>query len=240
MSSLPILILILLVVFLSTLVRAAFGFGNALIAMPLLVLLIGIKVATPLVGLVGLVIAVIMLVREWRKLVIKDALILMAASLAGIPLGLMLLTGSSEGLAKIILGLILIGFGLYNLMGIKIPVLKNQALAIPFGFFAGILGGAFNANGPPIVVYGLMRGWKKEEFRATLQGYFLISSLLIVGGHGLSGLWSRQVFYAFLASLPVIFLAVYMGDKLTLKISQEIFNKTIYFFLIIMGILMFL
>ena len=121
-----------------------------------------------------------MLVREWRKLVIKDALILMVASLAGIPLGLMLLTGSSEGLAKIILGLILIGFGLYNLMGIKIPVLKNQALAIPVGFFAGILGGALIANGPPIVVYGLMRGWKKEEFRATLQGYFLISGYLLL------------------------------------------------------------
>jgi len=136
---------VVIIIFLSTLVRSSFGFGNALIAMPLLALVIGVKEATPLVALAGLVISLIMLIREWRELVWKDTLVLLISSLAGLPLGLLLLTALPEP-------------------------------AVPFGFLAGILGGAYNANGPPIVIYGVMRGWKKEAFRASLQGFFFVSS----------------------------------------------------------------
>jgi uncharacterized membrane protein YfcA len=135
--------------------------------------------------------------------------------------------------------LILIGFGLYNMLGIQLPVLESPALAAPFGFLAGILGGAYNANGPPVVIYGVLRGWKKEAFRASLQGFFFVSSLMIVAGHALSGFWSRQILKAFLISLPAVALAVFLGGIMSKKITQENFNRVIYFFLVIMGILMF-
>jgi hypothetical protein len=31
-------------------------------------------------------------------------------------------------------------------------------------------------NGPPLVIYGALRRWTPERFRATLQGYFLPAS----------------------------------------------------------------
>jgi uncharacterized protein len=110
---------------------------------------------------------------------------------------------------------------------------------VPFGFLAGILGGAYNANGPPVVIYGVMRGWKKEAFRASLQGFFFVSSLLIVSGHALSGFWSRQILSAFFISLPAVVLAVFVGERIATKITQENFNRVIYIYLILMGILMF-
>ena len=220
-------------------VRSTFGFGNALVAMPLLVMVIGVKEATPLVALAGLVIALNMLIREWRDLVWKDTLVLLISSLAGLPLGLLLLTSFPENVVRIILGVILIGFGLYNLLGIKIQVLESPALAVPFGFLAGILGGAYNANGPPVVIYGMMRGWKKEAFRASLQGFFFVSSLMIVAGHAISGLWSEQILKSFFISLPVVVLAVLLGELIAKKITQENFNRVIYIFLVLMGILMF-
>ena len=45
-----------------------------------------------------------------------------------------------------------------------------------FGFFAGILGGAYNTNGPPVVIYGSLRKWSPATFRATLQGYFFMAA----------------------------------------------------------------
>lgn len=233
------LLLIVLVFFISTLVRATFGFGNALIAMPLLVLIIGIKQATPLVALVGLLIALIMLIREWREVAWKDTLVLIISSLIGLPLGLALISSVPEDLVRLILGVILISFGLYNLVGTKLPVLEKPALAVPFGFLAGILGGAYNANGPPIVIYGVMRGWKKAEFRASLQGFFFVSSFLIAAGHGVTGLWSGQVLEAFLISLPMVLLGIFTGERISKKITQYNFNRVIYSFLVLMGVLMF-
>lgn len=232
--------LIVLIVFISTLIRSSFGFGNALIAMPLLVLLIGAKEAAPLVALAGLLIAVIMLIREWRNLVWKDTLTLLVSSLLGLPLGLLLLEGLPENIVQTILGLILIGFGAYNLAGINLPVLENQYMAVPFGFLAGILGGAYNVNGPPIVIYGVMRGWDKAAFRASLQGFFFVSSVMIAAGHGLSGFWTGRVLRAFMISIPVVIAAVFLGEWISKKITQENFNQVIYIFLILMGLLMFL
>jgi uncharacterized membrane protein YfcA len=139
-----------------------------------------------------------------------------------------------------ILGLVLIGFGLYNLFGLRLPPLKKGYLVFPFGLIAGILGGAYNTNGPPVVIYGVMRGWGKERFRATLQGYFLISSALIVFGHGISGLLTRLVLIYFLGSIPVVILAVLLGHWMVQKISGEHFNRVINLFLVAAGFLMFI
>ena len=51
-----IIIYLLVVLFISTLVRATFGFGDALIAMPLLALVINIKIVTPLVAIIAIII----------------------------------------------------------------------------------------------------------------------------------------------------------------------------------------
>jgi uncharacterized membrane protein YfcA len=240
MNLILLLILILLVIFISTLLRSAFGFGNALLAMPLLIFLLDLKTATPLVALVGIVTALVMLLREWRQLEIREVLSLLLASLAGIPVGLYLLVSLPENIIKGILGLVLILFGVFNLTGITLPKLKRKWLALPFGFFSGILGGAYNANGPPIVIYGLLKGWNKEKFRATLQGYFFVTGLVVAAGHGISGLWSRQVLIYFLASTPVVILGVMAGEKTTSRVSGDRFNQILYIFLILLGFLMFI
>jgi uncharacterized membrane protein YfcA len=230
----------LAILFFSTLIRSTFGFGNALIAMPLLVLVIGVKGASPLVALAGLVISLLMLIQDWRALQWKETAFLLGASLPGIPLGLVLLTSVPESLVRIILGLVLAGFGLYNLLAIRVPSLPSRWLALPFGLLAGILGGAYNTNGPPIIIYAVFRGWTKEQLRVSLQGFFLASNLLIIAGHGLSGLWTREMMIQFLASIPLVWLAVYLGGKIAARLSQEIFNKAIYYFLVLMGVLMFI
>ena len=240
MSSSWIYFLVLVVFFLSTLIRSTFGFGNALIAMPLLVLLIGVKAASPLMALTGSVITILMLLQGWRDMQWIETLILFAASLPGIPLGIYLLTTVPEMIIRIILGLMLIGFGLYNLITVRLPSLPSRWLAVPFGFLAGILGGAYNTNGPPIVIYSVFRGWTKDQFRTSIQGFFLISGLVIAIGHGLSGLWTREILYLFLGSLPLVGLAVYLGNRLAARLSQELFDQVINYFLILTGVLMFL
>jgi uncharacterized membrane protein YfcA len=240
MTSLVVFLLVLLVLFGSTLIRSTFGFGNALIAMPLLILLIGVKAASPLVALAGLVISSLMLIQDWKALQWKETILLLGASLPGIPLGLVLLTSLPESLVRTILGLVLIGFGSYNLLGIQLPELGSRWLALPFGFLAGILGGAYNTNGPPIIIYAVFRGWTKDQFRASLQGFFLVSNLLIIAGHGLSGLWTREILYYFVGSIPLVGLAVYLGGRIASQFTEQQFNKVIYTFLVLTGFLMFL
>lgn len=165
--------IIIPIIFVAAFTRSAFGFGDALIAMPLLSIFIPIEIATPLMGLAGLVITISILIKEWRNVQIKSVLTLIISSLIGISIGIFFIKGNYNELLKIILGSIIVLFSLFNLTKPDLLVLKNEKLAPIFGFIAGILGGAFNTSGPPIVIYSVLRRWKPEYIRATLQGYFL-------------------------------------------------------------------
>ena len=65
---------VLLILFLSTLVRSTFGFGDALVATPLLALIIPIKTATPVVAIIAPTIAISLLIKEWRHIDLKSTL----------------------------------------------------------------------------------------------------------------------------------------------------------------------
>lgn len=172
MPSLATILLVSVILFITTFTRATLGFGDALIAMPLLTLTVGIQTATPLVAFVAITVALALLIRNRQHIDLAATWRLILASLVGIPIGLLLLKGISDAVVTAILGVLLVAFGLYKLTMPQFPPLQQRIFAYLFGFVAGILGGAYNTNGPPIVVYGTLHQWSPERFRATLQGYF--------------------------------------------------------------------
>jgi len=229
-------IAVLLIVFVSTLVRTVFGFGNALVAMPLLAMIgLGMKTATPLVALLSLVLGIALLVTNWKKVDIKSAWRLLLATVPGIPIGTVLLKGDYQRMGEIVLALIIIGFSGYSLFKPKLIEPIKEWLAYPFGFLAGILGGAYNSNGPPVIIYGTLHRWLPDEFRATLQGYFLPSSVIIVAGHGLGGLWTSEVCTYFFLSLPLTLFTIWIGGRLQRLIPPGHFDRWIHILLIVIG-----
>jgi uncharacterized membrane protein YfcA len=238
MDSPPLILPVLTILFLSTLTRSTFGFGDALVAMPLLTLLIGIKIASPLVALFSTTIALVIVGGNWRSIDLKAAWRLILASLVGIPFGLMLLKLAPEAFVKGILGGLLILFGLYNLSRPVLPALDQPGWAYGFGFVAGVLGGAYNTNGPPVVIYGAMRRWLPTRFRATLQGYFVPTGGLIAISHGLGGLWSYEVLRLYLLALPLVLIAIFLGGKLNRRFPPGRFEKFLYLALILLGLLL--
>jgi uncharacterized protein len=130
---------VLAVLFFATFIRSALGFGEALIAVPLLALSMPVQVAAPLAVLVSVTVAVVVVIQDWRQVHFRSAGWLVLSTLFGIPLGLLLLKTVPESVVKSILGAFIIAFALYSLTGRK-PELHNDRLAPLFGFTAGILG----------------------------------------------------------------------------------------------------
>ncbi|RLD00251.1 MAG: sulfite exporter TauE/SafE family protein [Chloroflexi bacterium] len=231
----PHTIIVLAIILLSTFVRSTFGFGDALIAMPLLAMTVGIQIATPLVALIASTIAITILLKNWRSVDVGSAWRLVVSSLIGIPIGLVFLKGAYENIVTAVLALLIVSFSLYSLLKPKLSFPPSDRSAYVFGLLAGILGGAYNTNGPPIVIYGTLKKWPAKSFRATLQGYFSPTGLLIVGSHGLAGLWTSDVLHLYFISLPVVFLAILLGGKLNSSIPTGKFDRYIHVALIIIG-----
>src|ERR1700688_1271275 len=231
---------VLFVVFIATLIRSAFGFGEGLIAVPLLALWIPLEVAAPLAVLISITVAGIVVVQDWKKIHLRSTAWLVISTLFGIPLGLMLLTSSHQRIVKATLGVVIIAFSVYSLIGRTPLELKRDSRPwlLICGFFAGVLGGAYGMNGPPLVIYGAMRRWSAQHFRATLQGYFLPASIIGMAGYWLAGLWIPSVTHFYLLSLPITLLGVFLGRVINHRMHGEAFLKYIYLGLIAIGTLL--
>ncbi len=226
---------VLAVIFLATLIRSAFGFGEALVAVPLLALLMPVEEAVPLATLVSITVAAVVVVQDWHKIHLRSAGWLVLSTLFGIPLGLWLLAAVAESVVNAILAVVIIGFSSYCLVSRSGFELKTDRWAWLFGFGAGVLGGAYGMNGPPLVVYGSLRHWSPEHFRATLQGYFLPASLLGKCGYWLAGLWTPAVTRYYLWSLPIVLATIFLGRAINRRLAGRSFLRIVHSGLLLIG-----
>lgn len=228
---------ILTIVFIATLVRSTFGFGESLIAVPLFILLIPIEIAVPLSVLISIFIAAIVVVQDRKQIHFRSAKWLILFAILGVPIGLLLLVYGNGNTIKAILGILIILYSVYSLLSKNNFKLRtdNKTWLFICGFLSGILGGAYGLNGPPLVIYGNLRSWTAKNFRATLQAYFLPASMIGMLGYWYQGLWNSTVTHYFLISIPVIVPAIFLGRYLNHQLKEGTFLKYIYIGLICIG-----
>lgn len=235
-----ILLSVLLISFLASLVRSSLGFGEALVAVPLLLFFLPAEVAVPLAVMLSVVIALVIVIQDHKKIHFDSAKWLILYALLGLPLGIYILTNAHEGIMKIMLALLILLYSLYSLFSKKQQTLKKDSKWGLFlcGFLSGILGGAYGLNGPPLVIYGNLRRWTPTHFRATLQAYFLPVSLLSVIGFYYKGLLTTQVNTYFLYSLLSTIPAIFIGRYINRKLKDALFFQFVYYGLIVISIIL--
>lgn len=233
----PITVYVLIVIFFATLIRSTLGFGEALIAVPLLAMRLPITVAAPLAVLVSIVIAGVIVIQDWRHVQVRSATGLILASLPGIPMGVLLLAKGNEHVVKSLLGLLIGGFSIYSLTAERRLHLEEDhpGWLLACGFLSGVLGGAYGMNGPPLAIYGALRGWSPGHFRATLQGYFLPASVVGFTGYVVLGLYGAAIARYFVLSLPAVVIAVLLGRRINQRIKGQSFFRFVYVGLVVVG-----
>ena len=224
------------VLFLAAFTQGLSGFGVALVTMALLPKIIGIKDAIVLVALVGFLVDFGVLLRYWQSLQFKKVLPLIVASFFGAPIGIFLLRRADEGLALAILGIILVLYALYALSGLKLPELKGRLWAYSAGFFGGLLGGAYNTPGPPVIMYASCKKWEPGEFKGNLQSFFVQNSIVVVIGHYFSGNFTPSILSLFWQGFPFMLTGLLAGLVMDKWINPEVFRKIVLVLLVIMGL----
>lgn len=231
-------VITLFILFVAAFTKAVLGFGESLLAMPLLTLALGVQTATPLVGLVATSLTLLLLWQGRRQIEFRSAWRVMVAAVLGIPLGVWGLRTLPAQWVSLGLGAVLILVGIYNLVRSGITVEIGSRWGYVFGFVGGVLGGAYNTGGPPIVMYGTLRRWPAGKFQATLQSCLLPLSVLTVLSHGIAGLWTAWVVQLYVLTLPVVLLAFWSGRRWGSTLSGPRFERLVYTALIALGVML--
>ena len=231
---------VLAICFVATLTRSTFGFGESLVAVPLLALVIPLEVAVPLSVLISILVAAVVVAQDHEQIHFASVKWLVLFALLGIPLGLVILVYLDTNAVKLALGCLVVAYSAYGLLGRRTLHLERDSRLWLFacGFFSGVLGGAYGLNGPPLVIYGNLRRWDAPQFRATLQAYFLPASILGATGFALHGLLSSSVLRYFAMSLPAVVPAMVLGRYFNRRLHGRSFFRYVYAGLIVVGALL--
>jgi len=231
-------LLISIIFLLAGFIQGVSGFGSALVAIPLLSLVIDIKAAVPLCILNSLVITTYLSFKMRKHLDTKKILPLCVAAVPGIIAGSTILKKVSSSIIQVTLGVLLVAYSIYSLLITPKPRKLHMAWSYFAGFLSGAIGAAFSAGGPPTIIYTTLNDWEKDTIKATLSGFFLFNSYLIAIVHAVKGLTTVEIFTYFMISAPFVLLGTVLGTICYGKIPRKQYLQIIFAFLTAMGIMM--
>ena len=229
-------LLVVAVIFLAVFTQSLSGFGVALVAMSLLPVLIDIQVATPLVAVVGITIEFFLLLRYRSALNLQVVWRLIAASVFGIPLGVWALGRLDEKVVLAVLGVLITGYAIYALLNLRMPELTHSGWVYFSGFMAGVLGGAYNTSGPPVIVYGDCRRWERAGLKSNLQGFLFVSSIFIVIAHAFGQNLTPIVWRYYLLCIPAMVIGIIAGISSDKVIDPVLYRKIVLGILVVLGL----
>jgi len=232
----PELLPISAIVLVAAMTQSLTGFGFALVSMSLLPSLIGIQSAVPLLALISVLSNTVLWLIYRQAAHLQTILQLSLAAICALPVGLLLLRHLPEQLALKGLGGLLVGYVLYNVFQQTLPILKARYWIYGAGFVSGLLTGAYNTGGPPVVVYGSCQQWTPPMFKGNLSGFFLISSIAAFIGHSLEGNFTPDVLRYALYALPAFLIGLGAGIIGSRYLNPARFKQVILGLLFLTGL----
>ncbi len=214
-------------------VRGIAGFGSALVAVPLLAMLLPLHVVVPMIVLLDNLGSLSHSLRglhhvQWRELW------LLPFTISGIGTALYLLRTLDPEVLRTALGGFIVAYAVYSLL--PLPQLSGPRLwAVPLGFLAGLVGTLFGTGGPFTVIYLRLRQLGKEAFRGTVATIFLIDGGTRLLGFAASGYFQRETLPLIAAALPLMAVGLYLGGHIHVRLSQQAFVRIISVILLISG-----
>lgn len=228
-------IIVIALMFMYTFVGVCAGFGGGLTTMPLITLLLPVKMAAPMSVIVGTATALYATWLSRKETDWKSAAVLIAFSLLGIPVGLYALSYLPDHIMKVGLGIFLIIYSFYSLFIPRLPVYDKRWIAAPMGAVAGALGAAFSTNGPPVVIYGMLRNLGPAAFRGTLNAFFTANNIAIIGGLVTGGILTLSTIKLVIFCIPTMILGSIVGQYVHKRIPVSVFRIMVFILLIASG-----
>jgi uncharacterized protein len=217
--------------------RGATGFGAGVVSIPLLLLVLPLEVVIPLITALGLVASAGQALHQRRWVDWGAVRGLLVPSLAGVAAGLALFAVLDPQVLLRALAVFIIGYALWGYLPMKKAPGPYYGWLGPLagalgGFVATVFGGM---AGPLYVLYLRTRALDKARFRATVSLALVALSGLRAAGYGALGLYEARVLWLLAAALPVVLVAMVVGDRWHARLDEARFGHVVAALLVLSG-----
>ncbi len=216
------------------------GFGTALVALAFWLHVVDARLAGPLVAVCAVASQVTSAGVIWRGMRWPRLWPMLAGGIAGLPLGIALLESVDTATLKGVVGMVLVGYALYNLLRghLRVPRWGGRGADAAVGVTGGVLGGAAGLAGVLPTLWCAMRGWPPDEQRGAYQPYTLAVLALAIPGHAVGGALDARVAVASAITVPVAVVAGWAGVASYGRLDPRQFRLVVLWLLLGSGVLL--
>lgn len=217
--------------------KAGFGSGAAFASAVVLALIL------PPTQALGLMLPLLMLVDlatlrpYWGKWSWPEARVLILGGLPGVVTGVALFRVANDDVLRVLIGLVSLGFVIWQLMPKRARVQKMPVRAgLLAGYVAGFTSFVSHAGGPPAAVYLLSRGLGKTAYQATTVLVFWAINIAKFVPYAFLGVFTVETLRAGAILAPFALFGAWVGVKLHHAVSEWVFFALTYVLLTITGV----
>ena len=217
------------------------GFGTGLVASGLWFHALPAAAVPPLVALASVVSQIVGLVTVRNAFDWSRALPYLVGGAIGVPLGIGALAAATPLLLRTSIGAFLIVYAAYQLFQRhrwEIGDKGGKSADSIIGVGGGFLGGFAGLSGPLPLVWLQLRGGESDRQRAVYQPFNLIVLGLASIGMAISGQITTQLLRIALLFLPTTLVAAWIGARVYVGVSQQIFQRVVLMLLLVSGFIL--
>jgi hypothetical protein len=202
-------------------IRGITGFGSGLISVPLLALFLPLQFVVPLILLLDFTASLLIGGLHFKKVQWGEIGVLIPFGVAGVMLGTTLLVNLPTAPMLFALAAFVFVFAIRSLLNLHSDKAASRMWAIPASITGGTVGALFGTGGPPYVIYLTHRIRDKSALRATFSALFFVEGITRIASFFFAGLLlTVEVWVAYLAALPLVLAALYLGGRAHLGLGQ--------------------
>jgi uncharacterized membrane protein YfcA len=216
------------------------GFGPSLIIIPVFSLFMDIKEAVVIAALADVVSSGILMVKTRQNVDWKSVKMVMGGLCLGTIIGVSILKWVNPSIMKKALGSFIVLYVILPFISAKIFTgeAKRKGLwGTVCGLIAGLCGGVFNTNGPPLVIYVTKLVKEKISVKATLFMIFFLDGIWRISLFFIKGLVTLDIIKYFgLFMLPGILFGINVSFIVDRKMNSQFYNRIIRGILFLSGL----
>jgi uncharacterized protein len=217
-------------------VQGLTGFGFGMTAMALLPFVLGVVESQAVVTLTSTASCLLMAAVTVRHVRWSDLWRVWLGTVAGVPLGFLFLDSLSRPLMTRVLGFALCLMVLFEFTVVRRTRLRwPRWMAAAIGLASGVLTGAFNVGGPPLVAYLYSQPWSKEERVASLTAVFLSGGLIRMTMLLKYNELSHDIWISAGWAIVPMLAAILCGNRLLGRIPERPLRAGVFTVLLILG-----
>lgn len=203
------------------------GMGSAMIAIPLMTLMMPVHAAILTCCVSGPFANILMVILHGRHANFQSLWKLVAFTIPGGILGVWIITQVSGTTLQLILATVLFIFLLWQYYGKISKGREHLGLCALSGTAAGLFGASIAIDGPAVAAYGLYAQWKPREFLGTLALFFLLRGFIAFGMQYSAGLYTPEIWHCVAIVVPSSYLGLLLSFPFAKKINPELFRTAV-------------